>query len=578
MSTCFPAPLRRHARTGAAAGLMVVLAACGGGESASVSSTQGPAAGTLPNERSAPPTPPSPTVDQVPALATATATDGPVRKSGLVQAVHRLYNRGTGAHFYTRSTSERDNILATMPQFSYDGIAFQAAASFSPGLSPVYRFYNTRTGVHFYTIDEAERANIQATLPHFQLDGVAYHASQVAGQGLVPLHRFYVPARGFHFYTASEAERNTIQSTLSGTYRYEGIGYHVLASSWTALKLPHSGVSETQCYQAGSSTLVACGSSGPLALDNQQDGYRALYNPMAYETVNYFAGSFWFAYPLTSCVRDRVTGLVWEGKTASGDRSGSRTFTNLGGGAAGDVSSYVAAVNASNLCGFNDWRVPTLLEMTTLQQLGRATTPRIDTTWFPNTANNYHWTSDIYANNTSFAWMSIASVDEMANFLLRNQPYAVRLVRGSMAQPAPRYSFSTAAYGSDAANNLVIDGWTGLQWRRCLEGQVWSGSTCTGSPTYFTHEQALAHDGHISLDRWRMPNAKELDSIVDRSRATSPLINPTAFPGAPADGVWSTTPYVANPSTAYMVRFNLSGTANPATRSVLGAVRLIHLP
>ena len=569
----------RELKTAVLAPLLVAgLAACGGGSSDTKQSgeatepaphTTGRSASTAPTEKAG--------VERI-APAGLEHPGEVFRKIGIVQAVHRFYNRNTGAHFYTRSNSERDSILATMPQYTYDGVAFHAAGAYSPGLSPVYRFYNTRTGVHFYTVSEAEKNQIQATMPQFLFEGPAYHASQVAGQGLLPLHRFYVPARGFHFYTASEEEKNTLQATLAATYVYEGIAYHVLSTNWTALKLPHSGVSEAQCYQAGTNTLVSCGTSGPLSLDNQQDGYRALYNPMTYETVNYFAGSFWFAHPLTSCVRDRVTGLVWEGKTASGDRRGDRGFSNLGGGGANDVSGYVAAVNASNLCGFNDWRMPTLLEMTTLQQLGATTTPRINSTWFPNTANSYHWTSDLYANDTSMAWMSIASLPQISNFLQRTEPYPVRLVRGSMAQPLPRFSYSTVPYGGDAANNLVNDAWTGLQWRRCAEGQVWSGSTCTGAPTYFTHEQALAHAGHISRDSWRMPNARELDSLLDRSRTAAPISNAAAFPGATGAGVWSTTPYTAAPSQAYVTNFSLAGSTGPVPRSDLNTVRLIYLP
>lgn len=584
MAICADGAPRRQTRargwvkTLLAALLSAGLSACGGGSSEATPGDGSAEALPHMNSLTEPPAPAGDPSLGSPAREVAGLSAEAVRKAGIVQAVHRFYNRNTGAHFYTRSSSERDNILATMPQFTYDGVAFHAAGAFSPGLSPVYRFYNSRTGVHFYTISEAEKNHIQATLPHFLLEGPAYHASQVAGPGLVPLHRFYVPARGFHFYTASEAEKNSIQATLAGTYTYEGIGYHVLATEWTALKLPHSGVSETQCYQAGSNALVHCGTSGPLTLDNQQDGFRALYNPMGYETVNYFAGSFWFAYPLTSCVRDRVTGLVWEGKTLSGDRRGNREFSNLGNGGANDVSGYVAAVNASNLCGFNDWRAPTLLEMTTLQTLGSTTTPRIDGTWFPNTSTRYYWTSDAYANDPGFAWMSIADLPELSNFLLRTQSYPVRLVRGSMAQPTPRFTYTTAAYGGDAANNLVNDGWTGLQWRRCAEGQVWNGSTCTGTPLYLSHEQALAHAGHISRDNWRMPNLKELDSLVDRSRTSAPMLNATAFPGATAAAAWSTTPYATASSMAYRTDFNLAGYSSPVARSALHTVRLIYLP
>ena len=149
--------------------------------------------------------------------------------------VYRFFNSSTGAHFFTTSTTERDNVVNTLsPPFSLEGEAFSVASAFSPGLSPVHRFYNTQTGVHFYTISETERANVVANLPQFSYEGVAYHASQVAGAGLTPFYRFYVPSKGFHFYTANEAEKDSIIANLAATYSYEGIGYYVLDSDWRA--------------------------------------------------------------------------------------------------------------------------------------------------------------------------------------------------------------------------------------------------------------------------------------------------------------------------------------------------------
>ena len=41
---------------------------------------------------------------------------------------------------------------------------------------PIYRFFNPTTGAHFYTPSEAERDNVEANLPEFQSEGVAYYA------------------------------------------------------------------------------------------------------------------------------------------------------------------------------------------------------------------------------------------------------------------------------------------------------------------------------------------------------------------------------------------------------------------
>src|SRR5262249_39360514 len=41
--------------------------------------------------------------------------------------------------------------------------------------TPLYRFFNVLTGTHFYTINEAEKNTVIATLPQFHFEGVAYY-------------------------------------------------------------------------------------------------------------------------------------------------------------------------------------------------------------------------------------------------------------------------------------------------------------------------------------------------------------------------------------------------------------------
>jgi Repeat of unknown function (DUF5648) len=180
--------------------------------------------------------------------------------------VYRFYNTRTGAHFYTTSETERDNVRATLAFMTYEGAAFFASGTDSPGLSPVHRFYNTQTGVHFYTISEAERAHVAATLPQFTYEGVAYHASAASGTGFTPLYRFFLRSRGFHFYTNNVGERDRIIATIP-QYTYEGIGYYVPNEDWpvpspiTSLPAPPAPVplpADVQLANLGSPrTLIA---------------------------------------------------------------------------------------------------------------------------------------------------------------------------------------------------------------------------------------------------------------------------------------------------------------------------------
>ena len=44
------------------------------------------------------------------------------------------------------------------------------------GTIPIYRFYNSDTGAHFYTPSAVERDNVEQNLPDFQSEGIAYYA------------------------------------------------------------------------------------------------------------------------------------------------------------------------------------------------------------------------------------------------------------------------------------------------------------------------------------------------------------------------------------------------------------------
>ncbi|MFP8777856.1 DUF1566 domain-containing protein [Hydrogenophaga sp. RWCD_12] len=484
--------------------------------------------------------------------------------------VFRFFNTRTSAHFYTTSTVERDRVLSTAPYMSLDGPAFDASGTDIPGLSPVHRFYNTQTGVHFYTISEAERAHIAATLPQFTYEGIAYHASTLPGTGYKPLYRFFYAAKGFHFYTASSAEANTIQASMP-QYVAEGIGYYVLDNDWQTPAVPHTGVNSGQCYSSGFPTLVPCAGVDATNLNSQQDGHRSGINTMSFSGVPVGINIF-NTYPYTSCVRDNVTGLVWEGKEASGARSGTNAYSNLGVNLSADTGSYIAAVNASKLCGVNDWRLPTAEELQSIVDYSATTAGVFRPGIFVNTQSGDYWTATTDAAAGGKGWFVGFNAGNVSNGgSLTNVRY-VRLVHGPK-WAGQRYMTSTQTYAGDAANNAVIDRKTGLTWRRCVEGQAWNGSACVGTAGGFTLDQALAR----ARDQagWRMPNAKELVSLNDPGRV-SPALDTVAFPGLPGiNSTWTSTPYVQASSNAWAVDFN-QGYLFGLTRTNLSAVRLVR--
>ena len=123
------------------------------------------------------------------------------------------------------------------------------------------------------------------------------------------------------------------------------------------------------------------------------------------------------------CVRDNLSGLVWEVKSADGglrDQKWSYSWydsVHNYGGDPGTVSrgtcktpgrcdteKYVADVSISALCGFTDWRMPTMKELEGILHFGRKN-PAIDSIYFPNTQVNGFWSGSSVANDSNAAWV-----------------------------------------------------------------------------------------------------------------------------------------------------------------------------
>lgn len=99
---------------------------------------------------------------------------------------------------------------------------------------------------------------------------------------------------------------------------------------------------------------------------------------------------------------------------------------------------------------------------------------------------------------------------------------------------------------------------TGLMWMRCSLGQVWNGTTCSGSalnlPAWGTALQTIRSinagtsdadgdgaPGFAGHTDWRMPNIKEIVSITEACRR-GPALNNVVFPNAPgAVNHWSSS-------------------------------------
>ncbi len=99
---------------------------------------------------------------------------------------------------------------------------------------------------------------------------------------------------------------------------------------------------------------------------------------------------------------------------------------------------------------------------------------------------------------------------------------------------------------SDDEPSVLTHSVSDLSWARCAVGQTWNAddSTCDGTATRFTWQEALALSVSYELEDktgWRLPNIKELASIVERS-CVDPAASSSLFPETPSSNFWSASP------------------------------------
>jgi len=327
-----------------------------------------------------------------------------------------------------------------------------------------------------------------------------------------------------------------------------------------------------------------------------------------------------------ACTRDNVTGLVWEVKTNDGglrDKDWLYTWYyadatdnggdpgNTGGDTCGGTlgtecnsDAYAAAVNALALCGFDDWRLPVGDELVGLVDFGVVAlagggTPTIDADYFPNTITDaaWYWTSDALAQKLfpMFAWF-VAFNDGAANFAGKDTPSAVRLVRSAPPTQAPARVEGTLGcqeQGNELihpstlgaftvnADGTVSDSRTGLMWDQCLLGQDHADS-CAGPGDPETWQQGLAAaeamnaQNWLGYDDWRLPNVRELRSLVERA-CTQPGIDTNVFLNAPAfPAVLTSSTYPGLPSAMWVVGFDSGGYVAQFGKDLDHRVRLVR--
>lgn len=239
-------------------------------------------------------------------------------------------------------------------------------------------------------------------------------------------------------------------------------------------------------------------------------------------------------------ITDNVTGLMWV------KERGSRMGWN----------AAMAGAASCSTGGYADWRVPTIRELYSLMKFtgaqGTSMTdpagyiPFLDTGYFGFTYGSgsgseriidcQDWSATEYVSTTMNGAETVFGVN-FADGRIKGYPkYLQGSGSGTENQLFVRYVRGNRGFGQnhflDNQDGTVTDEATGLMWSQADSG------TGMDWKTALAWVQAKNAQNHLGHSDWRMPNAKELQSIVDYDRS------PDTTASAALDPVFSCTSIV----------------------------------
>jgi hypothetical protein len=333
---------------------------------------------------------------------------------------------------------------------------------------------------------------------------------------------------------------------------------------------------QTKCYNA--TNEITCPATG-AAFDGQDAQYTGnipSYTPSANGVTIY----------------DNVTGLTWEhSPETNGDgvlnKSDKLTYAN--------ALAHCDAHGVSNYQGYNDWRLPTIKELYSLINFNgtdpsgysgtdtSGLTPFIDTKTFAFVYGDTNAGERLIDSQYASSTLYIASASKLfgVNFADgRIKGYDLTMPNGTEKTFFVQCVRGNPSYGMNAfvdnGNQTITDNATGLMWAKSDSGVSLNWQDALAWVQTKNAQNYLGHND------WRLPDTKELQSIVDYSRSPSktnsaainPVFNATSFinEGGQTDWPWywaSTTHAAYNNmgATGVYIAFGRAGGWQKATPS-----------
>ncbi|MBF0539303.1 MAG: DUF1566 domain-containing protein, partial [Nitrospirae bacterium] len=280
-------------------------------------------------------------------------------------------------------------------------------------------------------------------------------------------------------------------------------------------------------------------------------------------------GVVWPAHPRftdngDNTMTDRLTGLMWPkdaGSPTVGSCKGPDEYSQFSLKMALD---YVDCLNTAKYLGQNDWRLPNIVE---LESLVNAEYGSQSSTWLPSQGFlNVYWgnyaSSTTNASDTSTSWtvfMQEAGVYNTWNISFMK----VWPVRGGDAGAAGNaYTWATGQRTSyykgddgslqkgvawpltrfsDNGDKTVTDNLTWLVWNKSADTPT-VGSCAGGKMTWqkaLDYVKCLNTSKYLGQNDWRLPNRKELFSLIDHGSASPAIAVGHPFLNVQLDFYWS---------------------------------------